>query len=519
MNILQESNCIEDILGYPGCVYLIYTLEEDNYFQNHLPCILNKCNKLCVSGKAIKYQFLQDEDDPKIASTLSTSPDHASVKMTIENGFFHVNIDFVLSMAFHGWPNIASSCIKKRHYPLNCDIDQIFHVVPKPYSYSDKDVQWRYSFSVAETILVQAMSDNQWKCYFICKRLFFNHIVSKAISTYHLKTIVLWKCKSVPSNIWDNNLGRCVILIIDELIHAFASHHLPHYFIQEQNLLQNLPSESVTEVAKELLQLREKLMDDKNVGRCRISFIDEEINDLGTNLLSQYFVNESVNNHLANLEADILSRTAGTKLFIERARFSNELCLIGPNKYPCYHGMFSLPFLFWALQYRTNINMGRNNSQTFGWCYSAFQELIFHLVKLISDVIDNALHFELFLKRMYIELINEITENDILKQGTEINLKTFYMRMAMAWFNRGHTHFVENICKDSLTKLERYYDWNEFMFEHNFSELRNQFMKSLDETPEINIDSIIPDLHFERNLKELYFTLANVILDTGLAYK
>ena len=522
MNFLQESNCVEDIAEYPGFVYLIGTPGEDNYLY-YLRYVPNKYNKLCLSSKATKYQFLQDEDDPIIASTLSTGLNLASVKMTFKNGLFDVNIDFVPAMAFYGWPNIASrKCIRKKHCPLNCDIDTIYHAVPKPYSDldSDRDVQWRYSFSVEETLLIQAMSDNQWKCCYMCKRLFFNHIVSKTISTYHLKTIVLWKCESVPSHIWDHNLGRCVILIIDELIHAFASHRLPHYFIPEQNLLQYLPSESVTEVSKELLQLREKLMDDRNLGRCRISFIDEEINDLGNILLSPYFVHESVNNHLTNLAANILSWTNSTELFKERTRLINELCLRDPNKYPCSHGMFSLPFLFWALQYRTNINMGvHNDSIKIGWWPFAFQKIIFHLVKLISDVIDKSLHFELYLKRMYIGLMNENTADDILKEGTESSLKTFYMRLAMVWFNSGHTNFEESTCKDSLTKLDRYYDWNEFRFLHNFNELRNQFMKSIDDTPVINIDSIIPDLHFEWNLIELYITLANVILDTGLAYK
>ena len=380
---------------------------------------------------------------------------------------------------------------------------------------SDRDVQWRYSFSVAETILVQAMSDNQWKSYFICKRLFFNHIVYKAISTYHLKTIVLWKCESVPSDIWDHNLGRCVILIIDELIHAFASHHLPHYFIQEQNLLQNLPSESVTEVAKELLQLREELMDDRNLGRCFITLMDYQIHNLGSRLLSHYFEHLTLHNVLPNMEAD-----AGIELFEQRARLANELCLRDPNKYPCYHGMFSLPFLFWAQQYRKNKYMQRSCSRTIGWWSVDFLEISFHLVKLISDVTDNILHFDLYLKMMYIKWMNDITDAGLLKPDQKLDLNKLYIRLALALFNKDQTNFQETTGEDiSLTKLESYYDWNYVNFSHNVDELCNQVHKNLHDTPVVNQEDIIPDLHFERDLKELYLTLAGVILDTALTYK
>ena len=91
MNFLQESNCVKDIPGYPGFVYIIGTPGKDNNCLSHLHYVPNKYNKLCLSGKAIKDLFLPDEDE--LAKFCFSEDDH-------QNGFFNVNIDIVLPWLF-----------------------------------------------------------------------------------------------------------------------------------------------------------------------------------------------------------------------------------------------------------------------------------------------------------------------------------------------------------------------------------------------------------------------------------
>ena len=298
----QDSFNIEDVPDNPGYVYITKPLGTQLAAEDHV-LYYEKYNKMCLSSIFIKTQFArQTKQKHSDICHIDTTPRDASVTLqlhdsvqiekektsrnpdsvecagteTLDLG----NIDCVFAIPFWGWPKIAKSwLLRQRHWPepkivLMC-ATRGYHLIPK--ALVDTDVEWRYSFSVAETILMHSMSDNQWKCYYICKSLLSKNIVSHALTTYHLKTVLFWKCESLPSFMWNQNLGKAVVSIIDDLIHAFASQHLPHYFIQEQNLLQKLPLEAVKGVVKELLHLREKLTSKLEIGNSEKSTLYDGI--------------------------------------------------------------------------------------------------------------------------------------------------------------------------------------------------------------------------------------------------
>ena len=100
----------------------------------------------------------------------------------------------------------------------------------------DPDAEFRFSFSVAELILFNALSVDQRKCfiafkalvkYVVC-RLEFKFKNEINLSTYILKTIFLWTCETTPADQWQTTHGwaRCLLYMIDQLYACLESRTL-----------------------------------------------------------------------------------------------------------------------------------------------------------------------------------------------------------------------------------------------------------------------------------------------------
>ena len=129
-------------------------------------------------------------------------------------------------------------------------------------SSKDPDAEFRFSFSVAEFILFHALSADQKKCFIAFKalvkyRIYRSEIITKNeidLNTYHLKTIFLWTCETIPADQWKttNGWARCLLYMIDQLYSCLKSRKLPGYFIPESNLVDSieLPKAFFSEIRK-----------------------------------------------------------------------------------------------------------------------------------------------------------------------------------------------------------------------------------------------------------------------------
>lgn len=118
------------------------------------------------------------------------------------------------------------------------------------------NTEWRLSFSLAERMLVHSLSREQRQSYIIAKLIMKqvieeikdNRLLENTPSSYHLKTILLWKCEEKNLEEWNNILNSAV-----ELLESFVDHllrgNIPNYFIPENNMVSHIAHQDLVSVA------------------------------------------------------------------------------------------------------------------------------------------------------------------------------------------------------------------------------------------------------------------------------
>ena len=175
---------------------------------------------------------------------------------------------------FHNpsWPPCTSEflCRPRPHgWPSQSLIDKIqqagCHVVGVGHSHSDnKDIEWRWSFSVAEKELIHNIDETMYGCMYVLKaamKTFWKckyntyETQSNPFPSYFLKTACLWNCES---NSQHDTVRTCHV-VIDWLVSCYGIRVLPHYFIPEQNLIGHLSEDMCKKVYDWLVCVRDDL--------------------------------------------------------------------------------------------------------------------------------------------------------------------------------------------------------------------------------------------------------------------
>ena len=273
----MELDAVLDILGcHPGYLRL-RAIQEDNlpfhanfYVKHGNMTFLNSSqfcfnvfkekvgpvNKMGYGGRTI--ELLDYRHGPAYTREIVTRvPDsqYENVK----------SIDVVLAIPIQ-WPSIAAEWVnRKRKYvwPTVKLRTQILndgcHVVPVAHSMStNKDTEWRFSFSKAELTLAHSLTLLQRKCYIIFKLLCGEALVPpKVIPSYYLKTVLYWVCEEHSSIMWcETNLSVLLFILVDRLIHCLSKRCLPNYFIRSNNMIDHLPDSVTQTLLRALVSLR-----------------------------------------------------------------------------------------------------------------------------------------------------------------------------------------------------------------------------------------------------------------------
>ena len=174
--------------------------------------------------------------------------------------------DRVYCLTYPRWPGQASEWIHRQRlsgWPPQSLIDKITtkgcHFVPVSHIESENpDIEWRYSFSEAETLLSQSLTNSQKQCYVILK--IFCKFLFKGIpmwQTYYLKSIFLWTCENLGQDVWTpSNLAKNLFTLIDELVECLKRHEIRHYFLQGNNLISHINKCTVENLLDALMELR-----------------------------------------------------------------------------------------------------------------------------------------------------------------------------------------------------------------------------------------------------------------------
>ncbi|KAH3837048.1 hypothetical protein DPMN_110426 [Dreissena polymorpha] len=103
--------------------------------------------------------------------------------------------------------------------------------------------QWRMSTNMIERLLMFDLNIVQMKAYILTKMIrkeLLGPIVDNRLSTFHIKTSLLFTIEQFPENIWRNhNLLMCVMYCLNTLRRFLKRRFCPHYTIASVNLFEN----------------------------------------------------------------------------------------------------------------------------------------------------------------------------------------------------------------------------------------------------------------------------------------
>ena len=137
----------------------------------------------------------------------------------------------------HGWPS--------KELTKKCN-SMGFILVSACHPASDeRQFQWRISFSHPERLLVTQFNSVQLKCYILLKiikkELIKQYIKEDTLTSYHLKTCMLYILENTPSELWvPENLVGCLIMCLRQIHLWIRDEKIPNYFIPEENMLDRI---------------------------------------------------------------------------------------------------------------------------------------------------------------------------------------------------------------------------------------------------------------------------------------
>ena len=164
------------------------------------------------------------------------------------------------------WPEAAAELLLRPRYhgwPKPRDIRSIVnfgcHLVPVGHPQSAlKFMEWRFSFSIAERILVWSFNHIQIQCYAVMKIILKEFIKERCsqqnqvVCSYFIKTFLLWEYETTDLNFWrQDNFRDCIICLLQKFSECLHNGELKHYFIPGFNLLSvKLTREAQTELLR-----------------------------------------------------------------------------------------------------------------------------------------------------------------------------------------------------------------------------------------------------------------------------
>ena len=161
--------------------------------------------------------------------------------------------DTVVALACTDWPECAHEWLSRKRihgWPSKELIKKCnslgFILVSACHPASDeKQFQWRISFSHQERLLVTQFNSVQLKCYILLKiikkELIKQYIKEDTLTSYHLKTCMLYILENTPSELWvPENLVGCLIMCLRQIHLWIRDEKIPNYFIPEENMLDRI---------------------------------------------------------------------------------------------------------------------------------------------------------------------------------------------------------------------------------------------------------------------------------------
>lgn len=164
-----------------------------------------------------------------------------------------MDIDIVTCIKCYTWPSVARKWIS-RFRPTGWPSDDIISnsfsqgilLVPvgsKSACGESNPLEWRFSFSLVEKLLVHSFNHCQLLCYSLLKIwlkeiLNEDNVLNKTLCSYHLKTLIFWILEEDENLEWNpQDLLHCFLVCIKRLRYWIVYEYIPNFFIPEHNMI------------------------------------------------------------------------------------------------------------------------------------------------------------------------------------------------------------------------------------------------------------------------------------------
>jgi hypothetical protein len=132
---------------------------------------------------------------------------------------------------------VPSKSVIKKVVQYGCDFVAVAHK-----HCTAKDNEWRFSFSMAELIIINNWTMTQRIIYralrVLCKSC---QTAESQLCIYFFKTLMLWACEKKPDEFWiTNNYFRIIIDLLLEMINCLHEKYCPNYFIPSNNIMDTI---------------------------------------------------------------------------------------------------------------------------------------------------------------------------------------------------------------------------------------------------------------------------------------
>lgn len=231
----------------------------DDILESEGGCVYISSSKFCDAFRKNLNQFQSAVEAAGPSQLVTSEHLHQFCSFGILE-----SVDLVFAFRCPHWPSSAIEWAeRKRNWPPPECVHKILQqgcaLVAKGSGVSSTShLEWRLSFSFAETELAQNLNPVQRRCYLVVKSL-IKGLKCNGLPSYCVKCAFFWFLEEADPDIWKNlNLGACILGAIERLARFLQCYELPNYFVKQRNHLQAIPRESCEVISKELIQITRK---------------------------------------------------------------------------------------------------------------------------------------------------------------------------------------------------------------------------------------------------------------------
>ncbi|XP_067880024.1 nucleotidyltransferase MB21D2-like [Heterodontus francisci] len=185
------------------------------------------------------------------------------VSVILNVGRSRMLYDIVPVVSFKGWPAVAQNWLMENHFwdgkITEEEVISGFYLVPACSSTGNRENEWRLAFSRSEVQLKKCISVSLIQAYQAYKAVIIKLLSRpRAISPYHLRSLMLWACDRLPSSFLcqEENKAHFLLGLLDDLAHCLVNKSCPNYFLPQCNMFEHLSDSAVLLLACRLSSVR-----------------------------------------------------------------------------------------------------------------------------------------------------------------------------------------------------------------------------------------------------------------------